>query len=248
MKIFSFIQKDSTSFFNYILIVFVCLSLYQRFYQENLQFNKISFVILRFIMHILDKNIQFYNKMSLLLFFKRILIIFEWLSLYLSFLQKNLQFYTLPYVILNFIIHMLDGNLQFFMKCLHLLFQLHSNCIYMPIIVSVFSIFKFINSYVILIFITQTLYENHQFYMKMSPHMFELYANCIFMTITVSEFFPPKSSILSITLLILYFIIHMVVENLQYFSENISTSFFNCILIVFLCLSLYLCFFKYSIL
>ena len=111
-----------------------------------------------------------------------------------------------------------------------------------------FSIFKFINSYVILIFITQTLYENHQFYMKMSPHVFELYSNCIFMTITVSEFFPPKSSILSITLLILYFIIHMVVENLQYFSENISTSFFNCILIVFLCLSLYLCFFKYSIL
>ena len=65
-----------------------------------------------------------------------------------EFFPKNLKFYILSYVILNFIIHRLDDNLQVFMKISPLLFQLHSNCIYMPIIFSEF--FKNIQFYKLL--------------------------------------------------------------------------------------------------
>ena len=60
-------------------------------------------------------------------------------------------------------------------KFLHFLFQLHYNCIYMPLNVSV--LFKkhtqfYKLCYGILIFIIYLLGENPQFYMTMSPHLF----------------------------------------------------------------------------
>ena len=125
------------------------------------------------------------------------------------------------------------------------LFQLHSKCIYMPINITE----DFINNiqfyklcYVMLIFIIHILDENLPVYMKMSPPRFYLYSKCIFMPIILSKFCPNKSSILSITLIILYFIIHMLDFHLKcsVLSENVSTSFFSCIQRVFLCPSLYL--------
>ena len=57
--------------------------------------------------------------------------------------------------------------------------------------------------------------------------LFQLYSNCICMCIIVSEvFFSKKSSILSITLVILYFIIHMLDENLQVFPKISLISLF----------------------
>ena len=61
-------ENVSTSLFNCILIVFVCLSLYLRFFQKNLQFYELSYVILNFIIHMLEENIIFHRKMSPLLF------------------------------------------------------------------------------------------------------------------------------------------------------------------------------------
>ena len=42
-------ENISTSFFTDTLIVFVCLSLYLRFYENNLQFYQFSYVIIHFI-------------------------------------------------------------------------------------------------------------------------------------------------------------------------------------------------------
>ena len=61
-------ENVSTSFFNYVIIVFVCLSLYMRVFIENLQFYQISYVILNFIIDMLDENLWFYEKMSFLPF------------------------------------------------------------------------------------------------------------------------------------------------------------------------------------
>ena len=104
-------KNISISFFNYILIVLICLSMFLRFfkkvfnfinyvmvssfYHTYIQFYKLCHVILIFIIHILDENSQFYMKMFPCLF-GYILIVFLCLSLYLSFAQINLQFYQLP--------------------------------------------------------------------------------------------------------------------------------------------------------
>ena len=53
----------------------------------------------------------------------------------------------------------------------------------------------------------------------MSPRLFWLYSNYIFIPIIVSEFCQNKSSILSITLVILYYIIHMLDEILQFYKK-----------------------------
>ena len=107
-------ENVSTSLFNYILIVFVCRSLYLSIFP-----NKSS------ILSIILCNPQFYHtyvrwKSSVLYknvsssFFNNTLVVFVCLSLYLSFcFPKYLQFYKLSHVILNFNIHMLDENFQF---------------------------------------------------------------------------------------------------------------------------------------
>ena len=70
---------------------------------------------------------------------------------------------------------MLDENFQLLPKCLNFLFQLHSNCVYMSIILSEF-LKKYIQFYELCYFIPKfiihILDENLQFYMKMSPHLF----------------------------------------------------------------------------
>ena len=110
-------ENVSTSLFNYILIVFVCRSLYLGFFP-----NKCS------VLSIIFCNPQFYHtyvrwKSSVLYenvsspFFNNILGVFVCLSLYLSFcFPKYLQLYTFSYVILNFNIHMLEKNLQFYQQ------------------------------------------------------------------------------------------------------------------------------------
>ena len=107
-------------------IVFVCLSQYLWFF-----LNKSS------ILSVILCNPPFYHtyvrgKSSVLseclhFLFQLCVIVFVCLSLYLRCFKENLKFFQLSYVILNFIIHMLDENLQFIQKCLHILFQLYSN-------------------------------------------------------------------------------------------------------------------------
>ena len=128
-NILSFIRKCLHILFIYVIILFVCLSLYLSFFQKNLQFYQISYVILNYIMHIFDKNLQFYQKCPHF-FFNWILFIFIWLSLYLRFFSIFLlilcflQFYH-TYVIWYFSV---------FMKISNFHFQLHSNCISKSII------------------------------------------------------------------------------------------------------------------
>ena len=118
-------ENITTSLFNYILIVFLCRSLYLSIFP-----NKSS------ILSIILCNPQFYHtyvrwKSSVLYkivsssFFNNTLVVFVCLSLYLSFcFPKYLQFYKLSYVILNFNIHMLDENLQFYQKMSLFLFSI----------------------------------------------------------------------------------------------------------------------------
>ena len=81
----------SYSFFNNTLVVFVCLSLYLSFcFPKCLQFYKLSYVILNFNVHMLDENLQFYQKMSIP-FLNYILIVFVSLSLYLWKLPQKFQ-------------------------------------------------------------------------------------------------------------------------------------------------------------
>ena len=69
---------------------------------------------------------------------------------------------------------MLDENVHYIHKCLHFPFQLHCNCIYMPIVVTedFFNIQFYKLCYVILIFIIHILNENLPFYMQMSLYVF----------------------------------------------------------------------------
>ena len=61
-------ENISTSFFNYILIIFGCLLVYLRFFSKKSQFYQLSDVILNFIVHLLDNYLQFYQKISPLTF------------------------------------------------------------------------------------------------------------------------------------------------------------------------------------
>ena len=57
-------ENTSTYFFKYILIVFVCLSLFLIFLPLKLQFYQLSYVILNLIIHMFVESLQFYTKMS----------------------------------------------------------------------------------------------------------------------------------------------------------------------------------------
>ena len=96
-EIFRFIRKCLHFLSNYVIILFVCLSLYLSFFPNNLQFYQISYVILNFIIDILTENLQFYHKMSTS-FFNWILIISAWLSLYLIFSKIS----SILYIILSY--------------------------------------------------------------------------------------------------------------------------------------------------
>ena len=128
-------ENVSTSFFNYILIVFVCWSSYLIFS------NKSS------ILSIILCNPQFYHayvrwKYSVLYkifsssYSNNTLVVFVCLSLYLTFCFPKYQFYKLCYIILNFNIHMLDDNLWFYQKT---------------------SLFHFFN-YILIVFVRLSLY------------------------------------------------------------------------------------------
>ena len=75
-------------------------------------------------------------------FFNYVIIVFGFLLLYVRFFKENHQFYQLSFVILDFIIHMFDENLQFYHKMCPVTFQLYINGICMPIILSEFSFSK----------------------------------------------------------------------------------------------------------
>ena len=118
-------RNNSISLFNYILIVFVCWSLYLSFFP-----NKSS------ILSIILCNPQFYHtyvrgKSSVLYeivsssFFNNTLVVFVCLILYLTFcFRKYLQLFKLSYIILNFNIHMIDENLLFYQKTSLFLFSI----------------------------------------------------------------------------------------------------------------------------
>ena len=131
-------------------------------------------------------------------------------------------------------------------KFLHFLFPLHDNCICMSIIVS--EIFPRKSSILLVIICNAKFYHAHVRWKSsvLSENVstsFQLYSNCIGMSIIVYEFsFSKNLHFKKFSYVILNFIIHMLDENLVLY-KNVSTSFFNYILIVFLFLSLYLRFF-----
>ena len=101
-------ENISTSIFNHILIIFVCLSLYLSFFKKS----SILLVMLCnpqiYYTYFRGKSSDLYKNYSSS-FFNNTLLVLVCLSLYLSFsLPKYLQFYKLFYVILHFNIHMLD--------------------------------------------------------------------------------------------------------------------------------------------
>ena len=91
MKILISLQKCPFSI-TFYLYLFAYQCIWCSF--KNIQFYKLCYIILIFIIHILDENPQFYMKMSPCLLY--VLITFLCLSLYLSFSQINLHFYQLP--------------------------------------------------------------------------------------------------------------------------------------------------------
>ena len=81
-----------------------------------------------------------------------------------EFCWNKYSILSITLVILYFIIHILDKYLQFHQKIFHFIFQLYSNCISMPMIVSECfpqQIFNFINYLMIYSFY-------HMCYMKIS--------------------------------------------------------------------------------
>ena len=117
-----FSENLSPFFLTYILILFVCLSLYLRFYQK-----------MSSILSIILCNPQFYHtyvrwKSTVLSenvsssFFDCILFVFLCFSLHLSLFQKTLNF--INYLELSSIFsYMLEENLQFYRKISPLLFK-----------------------------------------------------------------------------------------------------------------------------
>ena len=131
-----------------------------------------------------------------------------------------------PYFIRN----MLYKIFSFGRKCVHFHFQLYSNCICMPIIVSEFfqiNLQFYQLSYVILILSYIYQMKIFSFIRKCLQFLFQLYASCICMPITISVFFQINLQFYQLSYVILYFIIHLLDENLQIFQKNISTFFFN---------------------
>ena len=109
---------------------------------------------------------------------------------------------------------------------------------------------------VLLYFIIHILDEYLHFHQKIFHFIFHLYSNCIYMPMIVSECFP-KQVFIFINYLMIYSFYHMcymeisdLYENVCTSSfkyilpENLSTSLFNYIPIMFGCLSWYLSFFS----
>ena len=92
-----------------------------------------------------------------------------------EFFQKNLQYYQLFYVILNFHIHV-RWKASLYAKITTLLFQLYSKCICMPSIVSECISESFLQfyqwQYVTINFIIHMFYKNFQFFKKISAFHF----------------------------------------------------------------------------
>ena len=137
MKVLSFIGKCLHFFFQ-LHSNFLCITFYLwKFPQKS--------TILKFFLFI---SIILYGKSST----KSLVLSEKWLhSLYQLYdnyicmpiivsekFPRNLRFYHLFQVILNFIIHMFDGKLQFYQKICPANFQMYSNCISLLIIVSEF--------------------------------------------------------------------------------------------------------------
>ena len=103
-------------------------------YHRNLQIPNFSYEFPYSIRNMLYEIFSFMRKcLHFLLNYPIILLV--WLSLYVRLFQKNLQFYQMSYIILNFIKYILEENFQFYHKMSPLLFQMYSNYICMAIIV-----------------------------------------------------------------------------------------------------------------
>ena len=129
-------------------------------------------------------------------------------------------------------------------KCVQFLFQLYSNCICMPIIVSEFSFSKK-SSDLKIIWCYPQFYHTYVrwkscFIQKYLHLLFQLYFNCIWMPIIVPEIFLRKSSFLSLFLCSNQLYHTYVRGKSLVLSENVSFFFLNCILIVFVNLPMYL--------
>ena len=137
MKVFSFITKYPL-FLLQLYSNCICMVNIRSvvFLQRNLQFYKFSYVILNFIIHMLEENLQFYRKMSLLPFFNDILFVFVCVSLYLWKL------------------HQISSNLIFFLQISLILYEIsYTNSSFL--IENVFTSFF---NYVIIIFVCQSFY------------------------------------------------------------------------------------------
>ena len=107
----SSVLSKTVFIFKYVIVLYVCLSLYLSFFQKNLQFYPLSHVILNFMIHVrLKYSVRPEHIFTSL--FNYILIIFECLSE--CFL--NLKCYQLSYVTLNFIMHILEEMFHFYQK------------------------------------------------------------------------------------------------------------------------------------
>ena len=122
----------------------------------------------------------------------------------LVFFKKNLQFNQLSCIILNFMIYMLTKIFVSTTKYLHMLFQLYSNSICMPIIVS--NMFSKNFSILSVILGNQQFY--HAYFIQKSSFLSGNISTSLFNYILIVfvccslylSFFPSKSSILSIIL------------------------------------------------
>ena len=101
------------------------------------------------------------------------------------------------------------------------------------------SIFKF---FLWISLISYETYKIFSFIRKCLHILFQLCNNCICIPIVVSEIFQRKLSMLLVILSNPQFYHTYVRWKSSGLSQNMSSSFFNCILIVFVCLSLYLSF------
>ena len=134
-------ENVSCSFFNCILIVFVCLSLHLWFFKK-IFYSIYSFKVSSISTEMWCKNLQFIRK-CLHFFFKLHYNYFCLCTIVSVKIPQNLQFLNFSYVFpLLYVICYTKPSI-FFRKCLHFLFQLYSNCICMLKIVSEVFLRKF---------------------------------------------------------------------------------------------------------
>ena len=130
-------ENISTSFFNYSIILFVCLPFYLwKLPQKSSKFNIFTWISI-IISEMLYKNFSFNRKcLHFLLHLYSNCVCIPFIDSEIFF-KKNFNFINFA-VIMNLIIHKLDVNLQNERIYLHFLFQGDCNCICMPTIVSEF--------------------------------------------------------------------------------------------------------------